>query len=198
MSTPVDTDISTAVGRGDLDTAVRGVVDAYGAEVGGYLASRSKSADDAADAFSLWLEDVWRGLAAFRFESSLRTWLYVLARNAMHRHLRKERRHVGEALPDQMASRITALAQQMRTSTARYQQTAVKDEVRALREMLTDDEQELLTLRIDRGLEWADVTLILSPGADEATLKKNAATLRKRLERIKGKLKQAAEAKGLI
>jgi DNA-directed RNA polymerase specialized sigma24 family protein len=58
-----------------------------------------------------------------------------------------------------------------------------------LRAELTDEEQELLTLRIDRELEWEEIAAIL-----DAT----SAALRKRFERLIPRLEQMARERGLL
>ena len=58
-----------------------------------------------------------------------------------------------------------------------------------LRTRLDEDELELLTLRIDRELEWEEIAAILEV---------NAVTLRKRWERLVRKLEQMARKAGLL
>jgi RNA polymerase sigma-70 factor, ECF subfamily len=65
----------------------------------------------------------------------------------------------------------------------------VKDRLRALRDELKPEDRELLVLRLDRELEWPEIALIL--GTD-------AATLRKRFERLKEKLRTMAQRAGLL
>jgi DNA-directed RNA polymerase specialized sigma24 family protein len=68
-------------------------------------------------------------------------------------------------------------------SSSRHQGLAL------LRAELTDDEQELLTLRIDRELEWEEIAAIL-----DAT----SSALRKRFERLIPRLEQMARERGLL
>ena len=77
----------------------------------------------------------------------------------------------------------------MRAPTATFDKTSVRDRMAALRRHLGTDEQNVLTLRIDRELPWRDVAMILDE--DEATL-------RKRFERTKRKLRELAIAEGLL
>jgi DNA-binding transcriptional MerR regulator len=59
----------------------------------------------------------------------------------------------------------------------------------------------LLVLRIDRGLSWRDIALILADGSGTSAaeqLERAAATFRKQLERTKTRLRQLAEREGLI
>jgi hypothetical protein len=55
----------------------------------------------------------------------------------------------------------------------------------------------LLVLRVDRGLEWADLALVWAEGEGD-DLRKIEARLRKKFQRTKDKLRRLAEAKGLL
>jgi len=64
----------------------------YSAELFGYLSSLTRSTSDAEDLLSEVFIRALTGLASFRGESSVRTWLYAIARNVWLEHLRKTRR----------------------------------------------------------------------------------------------------------
>jgi RNA polymerase sigma-70 factor, ECF subfamily len=85
-------------------------------------------------------------------------------------------------------SEWSKLAEQARSISLSSSRSAGVAELRAL---LSAEEQALLTLRLDRGLAWAEIANIL--GAAES-----AATLRKRFERIKRRLREAARKQGLV
>jgi RNA polymerase sigma-70 factor, ECF subfamily len=51
----------------------------------------------------------------------------------------------------------------------------------------------LLGLRLDRQMGWTDIARVLGTG-DEATLTRDAATLRKRYERLKDRLRELVAA----
>jgi RNA polymerase sigma-70 factor (ECF subfamily) len=63
--------------------------------------------------------------------------------------------------------------------------------VTRLRESLDPDEQTLLILRIDRQMAWTDIARIMGGDAPEAE-SRQAATLRKRFERLKERLRSMA------
>jgi RNA polymerase sigma-70 factor (ECF subfamily) len=164
----------------------------YGVELLGFLRALAGDDDLAGDAFSELGEDVWTGLPRFRWESSLRTWLYALARNALAQLRRDPRRRRERNLPLSIAPEVAAVA---RTVTLEIQRTEVKDEFRVLREQLDPEEHELLLLRLDRGLSWKDIARILGGAGDLDT---RAAALRKRFERARDRLKKLAIEHGLI
>lgn len=188
-------DVRDACDRGDHTAAAAAVVRGYGAEIGAYLGSLVRSGpDDVAESFSLWCEDVVRGLPAFRFGASVRTWVYTLARHAAARRARGDNRRARRfALPGELDDVVA----QARTATVEYLRTAVKDRLAAARAALSDDDRELLYLRVDRQLTWRDIAVIMSgDGArpeDEAVRKLDQA-LRKRFEAVKRRLKAKLES----
>lgn len=180
---------------GDMRGATAWVLRSYGAEVCGYVLSLLKNPDDAADAFASAAEQVFLNIAKFRGEASIRTWFYRIARHAAFADRRRSRRD-----RDTPVSELSdALQVAVRTATLEYQKSEVKDAVAELRARLAPEDRELLVLRVDRDLSWNDVALVLlGERADEAELKREAARARKRFERIKEELRDAAQQAGLL
>jgi RNA polymerase sigma-70 factor (ECF subfamily) len=177
---------------GDHAGATTAALRLYGSELLGFLHARARNDDLAAEAFAELGEDVWRGLPGFRWESSLRCWLYLLARNALGQLVRDPRRRRDRNLPLSAAPEVVAA---VRTVTAEYHKTEVKDELRVLREQLSSEEHELLLLRLDRDLSWKEIAEVLGGEGDVAA---RAATLRKRFERAKERLRKLAIEHGLL
>jgi RNA polymerase sigma-70 factor (ECF subfamily) len=177
---------------GDYDNAATAVIRYYGTELLGYLQATARDQDLANEAFAELGEDLWKGLPQFRWASSLRSWLYILARNALYQLRRDPRRRMNRNLPLSIAPDVEAV---VRTGTLDIQRTDVKDEFRLLREQLTEDDHELLLLRLDRQMSWKEIARITG-GDDE--LDGRAATLRKRFERVKERLRELAEKTGLL
>lgn len=178
--------IAALLTAGDASGAATAALRGYGAEILGYLTSILRDEDLAGDAFATFSEDLWVGLPAFRRESAFRTWAYKLAWHAAMRLARDPKRKRHAPMASSLASNLAA---EIRTATAVHLRTETKTAVQRLREELTPEEQTLLILRIDRGLEWREVAQIV----DE-----EEATLRKRFERVKEKLRKAAEKQGLL
>jgi RNA polymerase sigma-70 factor (ECF subfamily) len=90
----------------------------------------------------------------------------------------------------------------VRTATVAYKRTDVTDRFQQLREQLTDEDQTLLILRIDRGLSWLELAQIMLGEDDKAPseegLKTEAARLRKRFQHAKDRLRKLAEEAGLL
>jgi RNA polymerase sigma-70 factor (ECF subfamily) len=105
-------------------------------------------------------------------------------------HVRSDAyRRLGRRLDTGEAS---GLAAEVRTKSV------VRDEVHRrgldkLRATLTPEEQTLLFLRLDQQLGWNDVAEVLSGGGEVV----EAATVRKRFERLKADLAKLAREQGL-
>ena len=184
----MEAQIAERRGVDDLAGAATVGIRTYGPEILGYLTAVLKNDADAADAFSAFCEDVWRGLAAFRGEASFKTWAYKLAWHAALRILRDPYKRRGRALATREAE---ALAAEVRDATAPYMKTDAKDGLADIRATLDPEEQTLLVLRVDRGLSWSEITIVLEGEPTEAAL-------RKRFERLKEKVRREAIARGLM
>lgn len=187
-----------AAGRAEWRSVATLAITAYGEEILGYLAALTRDPVTADEAFSIFLENLWRGLPLFGWRSSFRTWAYVVARNAAYRQARTPKR--GRAVP--IDSGLEPLAAQLRTRTASFLRTENKDRVSTLRATLSVDDQTLLILRINRGMAWREIAQVMAAGgADgevdaaapplaDAELTRRAAALRKRFMRLKDELRE--------
>ena len=171
-------------------------VEAYGAEVYGFIVSRLRDESAAGDVFAQTCEDLCTSIGDFGWRCSLRTWTYRLARSAISRYLRNPANVSGRRLP---LSQVSEIADRIRTQTREYLRTEVKDQFAELCRELEPDDQMLLTLRVDRELEWAEVAQVLSD--EELTgedLAQASARLRQRFKTVKDHLRDRAVAIGLI
>lgn len=184
-----ETRVQELLAAGDHRGAASEAIRSLGPKVLGYLRSILRDDEDAADAFSHFAEDLWRGIGGFRGESSFKTWAYKLAWCAAM-HVRSDAwKRLGRRLESGEASR---LADEVRTKSA------VRDErqrqtLERLREALTPEEQTLLFLRLDQQLDWNEVADVLSAGGTPV----EPAALRKRYERLKERLARMARDQGL-
>lgn len=182
--------IQALLASGDARGAATAVIEALGPTVLSYLRPVLRDEDDVKDAFSIWAENVWKGLPGFEGRSSLKTWCLRLACNvALNQknlaHARKVRRfETGEA---------SRLAESLRTASAiKVEQR--RQRVLELRKLLTPDEQTLLFLRADQELSWEEIAEVL----EEAGTPVTAVTLAKRYERLKERLSKLAREQGLL
>ena len=185
---------------GELDAGATVAIKAFGPEILGYLIAIARSEADAADVFSTFTEDLWKGLEKFRWEASFRTWAYTIARNAFRRLGRDPHRKAGRQVPLSRSPEVFDVAEQVRTETLNYLRTEVKDGVARLRERLDPEDQTLFILRINRRMSWKDIAHVMTDDGDtsDAALDRKAASLRKRFERAKETLRQLAKEEQLI
>jgi RNA polymerase sigma-70 factor (ECF subfamily) len=181
--------IGRALDRGAHAEAATLALTAYGPQIRGYLAVLLGNEALAGDAFSHFCEDLWKGIKGFRRESAFRTWAYRLAYNAAGMVRREAfRRRVRPIYTNEYSELAARL---VRTTLVGLDPLADRrlDRIRAT---MTPAERTLLILRIDKGLGWNDIATVLSE--DEPV---DAATLRKRFERLKKRLLEQARAEGL-
>lgn len=185
----LESEVRALCEAGDHARAATVLLRGYGPELYGFLAALHRGDGD--DVFGELSMDLWRGLPAFRWDSSLRTWAYTLARNASHRSRRKHRREV--PIDDHVAE----LAAEVRTRTKSFLRTEVKSKFAALRATLPVEDQELLILRVDRGLSWNELAIALNDVAPD-DVAREATRLRQRFSVLKKRLLELGRREGLI
>jgi len=174
---------------GDVSRAATEALRALGPEILRFLRSVLRDEEDAADAFSHFAENLWKGLSSFRRQSALRTWAYRIAWNAAL-NLRNEAWHRhGRRFATGEASRI---AEEIRTKTV-VRVERQRDALEKLREALSPEDQSLLALRLDREFSWEEIAEILSAAGQPV----QALTLMKRFERLKKRLAEMVRKQGL-
>ncbi|MBL4686263.1 MAG: sigma-70 family RNA polymerase sigma factor [Nannocystaceae bacterium] len=197
----LELEIREACDDARLREAATHAIKGYGPEILGYLAAMTRSESDAAEVFSTFCEDLWRGLPGFRWASSFRTWSYALARHALSRYGRDPSRRPARNLALSEADEVFELAERVRSTTMVHLRTAVKNEFAVLREKLEPDDRTLLVLRVDRRMAWSEIARVMweeDGEPDSDGLKRNAAALRKRFERAKERLRRLAKEANLL
>ena len=183
--------IAERLGSQDLAGAATVALDELGPQILGYFASTLRDDDAANDVFGYFCEQLWKSIGTFRGDSSFKTWAYKLVMHSISRYRRDGFRRFGRALGSSEASQ---LAEQIRSRTAPYRRTDVKDQIARLRESLEPEDQTLLFLRVDQGMSWEDIADVLSEEGTPVA----APALRKRFERAKIRLRKLAEEQGLL
>ncbi len=158
--------------------AVRATLRFYGPELYGFLVG---VLDDAARAESVYADVQTRletEIGGFVGRCTLRTWLYVLTRREL-----RDRRRQGRATT---ASRRPLLSAERSISAA----NAISD----LRTGLTEEERELLILRVDRRFSWLDVALteLGDRETDRYQLAATTRAVRARVEAVIARLRRVA------
>jgi RNA polymerase sigma-70 factor (ECF subfamily) len=174
----------------DRPGAATAAIQELGPSVLRYLRSLLRDEDDASDAFSVFAENVWRGLPSWRGEGSLRAWSFRLAWNAAINLRNEAWRRRGRRF---FSGEASALAEEIRTRSHLKveRQRQVLDK---LRESLDVEEVSLLALRIDQKLSWAEIAEVAAADGERV----EPAALMKRFERLKGRLAKMAKDQGLI
>lgn len=189
----VDREVRVLLGDGEIERATELAIRTYGPELVGWLRAIFASEGDAQEAFSRMSEDLWRSLQRFDARCSIRTWCYMLARHAAARvrsHPRNEREILFSSLP----SVLGAVTHVWNTTKGGAHQAA--GVYAAIRSELDEDDQTLLVLRVDKNLSWREIAQVLcgeDAPADE--VERLAATLRKKFERLKERLRTIAAAR---
>jgi RNA polymerase sigma-70 factor (ECF subfamily) len=204
-SPDAEAEIRARCRAGDLDGAASEALRLYGAEIFGFLIATHKSEADANDVFSMFSERLWKGLGGFEWSSSLRTWAYVVARNASHRFLRDRGRRNKREVALSTSAHFAEVATKLRTDTLNYLRTESKTAVQKLRDELPPDDRTLLILRVDRDLEWTEIARVFlsssedgAPVPDESGIRRESARLRKRFQLVKDRLLKLGRERGLI
>ena len=200
----VEREIRRCLEQGDPAGAATRALREYGAEIYGFLRAFHRDEQDSAEVFSRFSERLWRDLPRFRGDSSFRTWAYSLARHASLNYRRDRRRLERWQRPMPVPSVISALgalAAPVRTRTPSYLRTERRSRFQALRESLPAADQALLVLRVDRGLAWNELAVVLHDGPEplgEGELRREAARLRKRFQLLKARLLELGRRTGVV
>jgi RNA polymerase sigma-70 factor (ECF subfamily) len=188
-----DSRLHERVRQGRLNEAVAEAIKLYGPEIYTLLVSIHRSHQDANDVFSLFCERVWKGLARFEGRSSFRTWAYTIAWHASssfrdQQHARRE-----ELITD---SQLGELARQVRAETLSRLRNEKRSRLREIRETLPAEDQLLLVLRVERELDWKDLSRVMNPDAelDDDALTRESARLRQRFQAVKQRLRALIQA----
>ena len=175
---------------GDLSGAATEAIRGLGPDILRYLRSILRDEEDAADAFSQFAENLWKGLASFRGQSTLRAWAFRIAWNVALNLRNEPWNRRGRRF---LTGEASGLAEELRTKTvirvARQQQALDK-----LRQSLSPEDQSLLAVRLDQQFSWEEIAQIFAGSGKPV----QAATLTKRFERLKDRLAQMAKKEGLV
>lgn len=180
-------DVRGALAAGDEVRATVRLLDAYGAEVFGFLAGVLDGVAEARDAYASIGERARERLVTFGWPCGLRTWLYSLA----HRVLVERRESAG------LAGCGSELPH--RDTTQPPRRKSRRDAVAHLRSSLPLHDRELLVLRIDRQMTWEELAAVfLGDDASAKDLALETLRLQARYRLLKEWLAREAEARGIL
>lgn len=196
-----ETRIRAALDEGQYLEATTLALKTYGPEILEFVVARHRSEAVGSEVFSLFAEAIWRSAPSFRGESSVRTWAYAVARRTSLRYRRDERRRERRFPPLDAHPELAQLEERIRTETLSFLRTPRREKLAELRASLTEEERELLLLRVDRQLAWNDLALVLAEDSEPLSpdqLKRSAARLRKQFQTLKDRLRAQARKEGLV
>lgn len=193
-------EVRAAFDAQDFALATTLLIEQVGPKVLAFLLHRLGSPSEAGDVFSMFSEDLWRGLPKFEWRCSVRGYCFALARSAAVRfrlqpHQRPERR-----LPLEDA-RLSSLVEEVRERTLTYLRTEAKTQMQALFAELPEDDRALLQLRLDQDLGFRELAMVLEYDGvvpPEADLTRAAARQRKRFQLLRERLRKRAHEVGMI
>jgi RNA polymerase sigma-70 factor (ECF subfamily) len=186
----VEARIRDLLAADDRPAAATAAIQEFGPPVLRYLRSLLRDEDDASDAFSVFAENVWRGLPTWRGEGSLKAWAFRLAWNGAMNLKNEAWRRRGRRF---FSGEASALAEEIRTRS-HVKVERQRNALDKLRESLDVEEISLLTLRIDQKLSWAEIADVTATDGERI----EPAALMKRFERLKGRLAKMAKEQGLL
>lgn len=191
----VEQDIRRLAADGKHDQAVQLALEKYGPGLRKWVESLTGAAA-ADEVYAVFNEDLWKGFARFRWESSFQTWAYRLARNAAYRQLKARQREV--LLGD---SALMNVPHDAPSRTVPWLRSALQSGFSKLREQLNAEDQLLILLRVEREMSWLDIAQILNASEDDldpALLKRRAGQLRQHFKRLRERLRAIAGEQGLL
>lgn len=191
----IEAEIRAACDAGDRDAAVTVALRRLGPEILRFLVHAHADETAGGDAFSLFAEDLWRGLPSFRWESSFRTWAYAIAKRASAR-LRRERAD-GKFVPLSDLGPLSAIVDDVKSRTLEIVRSERRTKLDMLKDELSVEERMLLSLRIDRELSWQEIAEIVSDSEGGLT-PELPARLRKRFQLLTERLKRRGRELGLV
>lgn len=182
-----DTEVHDLVTSGESSRAVERLLSRLSSELRAFLhrlLGAVALADEAHDATCAQLS---RGLASFRWQCSLRSWSYIVARREAKRC--RDRLGRGASLGETLVSAGRASERSREAPGS----SLSNDTIDRLRASLSDDDRDLLVLRIERGLVWREIAaaFLEEHEASEDAIERESARLRMRFRAIRDKVAAA-------
>ena len=170
-----DADIIEALARGETRRALALCVERHGPSVGRLCMAMLGSQQDADDVTQDTLLTAHGAFADFRGESSLRAWLFGIARNKCLQHLEKHRRR-GARLPLAAELDGSPTLDEVLSSKKRAERA------RALLEQVRPSDRDALLLRFGADLSFKEVAAAC--GIDETAARKRVSRALARLRSV--------------
>jgi DNA-directed RNA polymerase specialized sigma24 family protein len=188
---PPSSDASTSLQceHASFTDAMLQILRRYTAEVRAFLRARTNSRASMDEVFAVFSEDVWRGLPRLRVQGQLRSWIYVIARNALTRHVRFKQRW--------RSRYVFAEPDDLHVETRRSLSTQLGNhaQLELVLAALAESDRRLLEQRLVLSMPWRDIAIEqarLRGLTSDADIAKESARLRKRFQLLLQDLRERA------
>jgi RNA polymerase sigma-70 factor (ECF subfamily) len=158
-----DEDIMKAVANGDLQQLGE-LYQRYRRPIYGFLLKRVNAPATAEDLLQTTFERVIKYRGSFREGSTFRSWLFTIARNAMHDGRKRESR-----MPIKNGVDIGTLPLLTPSAECEWERRDTGNQSKAALAALSDTYREVVDLAWKRGLKYAEIGEVL--GISEANVK---------------------------
>jgi DNA-directed RNA polymerase specialized sigma24 family protein len=167
--------VGERLSAGDIAGAVRVAIETHGAELFGFLIGVLENEELARVVYADVCQRAASEIDSFGRQCSLRIWLYALSRRELRdRRLRRKR------APEDTGRQVGASA-----DTDSRRPAGLTGAIDAVRRALSEEERELLILRIDRGFELDDLAMTeIGPDAAPFARASEREVLRARLDEL--------------
>jgi RNA polymerase sigma factor (sigma-70 family) len=177
--------LQSRLAAGDVSGATALLHAAHAGDVKRFVASRRPAASIRDICQDVWLAAA-NGLPRFRFETTPRAWLFVIASKRMAEAGRKHRRRQAEVELDSRRLLIDALTHGRQPPTSGYGRIWREQRARALHRILDawrPEDRELIEMRFVAGLKPAEIVASLSLDEKINTVTQRIVRLAARLRR---------------
>lgn len=182
-------DVRQALAAGDEVRATVRLLDAYGAEVFGFLAGVLDDVGEARAVYAAIGERARERLVTFGWPCGLRTWLYAIAHRVIG-EVRQSSASPGEPVSAELPERGTTRPPPPRSRSAALAH---------LRSSLPLHDREMLVLHVDRRMTWDELALVFL--GEDASAKDHALEilrLQARYRLLKDWLAREAAVRGIL
>lgn len=176
--------------RGDYQTAAHRLLETHGSDIRAFLYARTRNRDLADEVFSVFSEDLCKGLPGFAFRGKARSWMFTIARHALARHMNSRSRWHAVHTPLQQEDDAVGHA-----GVPRHE-AALRQRLRQLIKVLPEQDRFLLRQRVALAKDWRAIARTQLADAiveDAAALDRESARLRKRYQLLVGRLREALQ-----
>jgi RNA polymerase sigma-70 factor, ECF subfamily len=184
--------------RREWEQATALIIRVYGAELNRWISHKVVDPAAARDVFQEFCTWLWRGLPGFRWNASLRSWLYKMAFHVLCHQARAPQRRPPEEETSLESIDISVIGVEMSTMGTRMGKRQVL--IECLEQLSVTDRHLILLRQVEEETaSWKELARIWNGYVpmSEAALEGEAARLRQRFHRALEALKRAARDRGL-